>query len=147
VDQPQSRSGRNWYIYLFLPELELRPLDRPARSQSLFVLPFPPRTSLSLKSRVRFRHESGQLSQHSDRLWDGRPGFNTWQGQVIVLFFTLQTGSEVQPAYSSMDTGVFPQGYSGRCVKLITHAHVMQRPRMVELYLRSPTRVDGVVLN
>ena len=36
----------------------------------------------------------------------------------------------VHPAYYSVDTGVLPQGYSGRSVKLTTHIHQVRKSRM-----------------
>jgi hypothetical protein len=39
---------------------------------------------------------------------------------------------------------LFPLGYSGRSVKITTHLHIVPRPRLVNLYLRSPIRIqDG----
>jgi hypothetical protein len=38
---PQSRSGRGGEKLLIVPGLELRPLCRPARSQSLYRLRYP----------------------------------------------------------------------------------------------------------
>jgi hypothetical protein len=35
----------------------------------------------------------------------------------------------------------------GRGVKLTTHLHLVLKSRMVELYLHSPTRLHGAVLN
>jgi hypothetical protein len=43
--------------------------------------------------------------------------------------------------------GLFPRGKSGRRLKLITHRHLVQRSRMVELYIHSPIRFHCVVLN
>jgi hypothetical protein len=42
---------------------------------------------------------------------------------------------------------LFPCGYSGRSAKLTTHHHLMQRSRMVELYLHSPICLHGILLN
>jgi hypothetical protein len=39
------------------------------------------------------------------------------------------------------------RGQSGRRVKLIIHLHLVPRSRMVELYLHSPTCLNGVALN
>jgi hypothetical protein len=42
--------------------------------------------------------------------------------------------------------GLIPQQYSGRGVK-ITHVHRLPKLRRVELYLHSPVRLRGVVLD
>jgi hypothetical protein len=42
---------------------------------------------------------------------------------------------------------LFPWGYSAWGVKLTTHLHLVPRSRMVELYLHSPIRLHGVVIN
>jgi len=41
----------------------------------------------------------------------------------------------------------FPEGLSGRGVKLTTHLHVMPRLRMSGAINYSHTRIQGVVLN
>jgi hypothetical protein len=43
--------------------------------------------------------------------------------------------------------GLFLRGQSSRGLNLTTHLHLVPRSRMVELYLRSPIRLHGVVLN
>jgi hypothetical protein len=43
--------------------------------------------------------------------------------------------------------GLFPQGKSGRDVKLTTHLHLVLRLRMVELYLHILICLYGIVLN
>jgi hypothetical protein len=43
--------------------------------------------------------------------------------------------------------GLFLQRYNGRGVKLTTGLHPVIRLRMVEIYLHSPMRIHGVVLN
>jgi hypothetical protein len=43
--------------------------------------------------------------------------------------------------------GLFSRGLSGRCVKLTTHLHLVPRSWMVELYLCSPIRLHGIMLN
>jgi hypothetical protein len=49
------------------------------------------------------------------------------------------------------DSPIFPyNGYWGlfpRGVKLTTHLHLVLRLKMMELYLHSPVRLQGVVLN
>jgi hypothetical protein len=42
---------------------------------------------------------------------------------------------------------LFPRRKSGRGVKLTTRLHLVSRSRMTELYLHSPTRLHGMVLN
>jgi hypothetical protein len=62
------------------------------------------------------------------------------------LLRSIQTGSRAHPASCQMGTGV-PRGEAARRVKLITHLHLMPRLRTVELYIHSPIRLHGVLLN
>jgi hypothetical protein len=55
---------------------------------------------------------------------------------------SVQTGSEVHQNSSTTGTGLFP-----RIVKLTTNLRLVQRSRMVAMYLHSPIRLYGVVLN
>jgi hypothetical protein len=43
--------------------------------------------------------------------------------------------------------GCFPGGYTTRNMKLTIHLHLLPWSRMVELYLHSPIRLHGVMLN
>jgi hypothetical protein len=43
-------------------------------------------------------------------------------------------------------SGALSPEQSGRGVKLTTHLHLLLRSKMTELYLFSPTRLDGMVL-
>jgi hypothetical protein len=43
--------------------------------------------------------------------------------------------------------GVFLRRSSGRVVKLTTHLHLVPRSRMMELYINSPIRLHGIMLN
>jgi hypothetical protein len=64
------------------------------------------------------------------------------------LLHRVQTCSGAHPAYYPMGTGVsFPRGCSGRGVKLTIALHLVLRSSMMELYLHSPIRLHGVVLN
>jgi hypothetical protein len=61
-------------------------------------------------------------------------------------YFSLQTGSEVHPVSYPIDTGgsfsvVKEPGREA------DHHHLVPRLRTVELYLHSPVRLHGVVLN
>jgi hypothetical protein len=59
------------------------------------------------------------------------------------LLYRVQTGARDHPApYSMCTVGFFP------CqVKLTTHFYLMLKSRMMELYLRFPIRLHGVVIN
>jgi hypothetical protein len=67
--------------------------------------------------------------------------------KYFCLLHSVQTGSEVLPACCPVDTRVFSRRQSVQGVKLTTHIHVLPRSRIVELYLRSPTRLYVVLLN
>jgi hypothetical protein len=68
--------------------------------------------------------------------------------QDYSLLHVVQTGSGAHPASYPVGTwGFFPGGKSGKDVKLTTHLHLLPKSRMVELYLHSPIRLHGIVLN
>jgi hypothetical protein len=56
------------------------------------------------------------------------------------LLHSIQTGSEAHPAS-------YPMGIGDWGVKLTIHLHLVLRLRMVEVYLHSPPRLHGIVLN
>jgi hypothetical protein len=60
---------------------------------------------------------------------------------------SVKISSGAHPALSAMGTGAPSLGESGRGVRLTTHFHIVPRSSMVELYLRSPIRLHGAVLN
>jgi hypothetical protein len=53
--------------------------------------------------------------------------------QDFSLLHNVQTGSEAHQAS-------YPMG-------MITHLYLVPKPKMVELYLHSPVRLHGIVLN
>jgi hypothetical protein len=66
------------------------------------------------------------------------------------FFFTPQRPDRLWGPPSLLSNGycgLFHWGQSGRGVKLTTNSHLVQRSRMVELYLHFPTRLHGVVIN
>jgi hypothetical protein len=64
------------------------------------------------------------------------------------LLHRIQMGSEAHPAYYPKGTGgSLPRGKVVRGIKLTTQLHPVLRSRIVELYLNSPIRLHGVVLN
>jgi hypothetical protein len=67
----------------------------------------------------------------------GWPGFDCRQAKEIFLYST-----ESRPVLGR--TQPLSNGY---WVKLVTQFHLVPRPRMVALYLHSPIRLHGVVLN
>jgi hypothetical protein len=76
------------------------------------------------------------------RLQDGQPGINFGRSKHFALRYSLQIGSGAHRTCYSMDTGgPFPREYNCWVVKLTTHLHLMQRSRMVELYIHSPIRL------
>jgi hypothetical protein len=69
-------------------------------------------------------------------------------GQYFSPLHSVLTDSGFHPASYTMGTGVFVSGGKAvRSVKLTTDLHQVARSGMVELYLYSPTRLHGVVLN
>jgi hypothetical protein len=60
----------------------------------------------------------------------------------------IQTGSEVRSASYSKDTGDYFSGNKAAgAVNLATHLYLVPRSITVELYLHSPIRFHGVLLN
>jgi hypothetical protein len=78
------------------------------------------------------------LSQYSDGLRAGRPGFDSRQDQEIFLFSTAirlalgPTQSPIQWVPGAISLGINRPG-----VKLTTHLHLVPRSKIVELYLQS----------
>jgi hypothetical protein len=64
----------------------------------------------------------------------------------LILLHSVQTGSGAHPASYLTDTGAsVPE--SDRGEMLTIHLHLVQRLRMMELYLHSPIFLPGVVIN
>jgi hypothetical protein len=64
------------------------------------------------------------------------------------LLHSVQTGSSTHPASYPVGKGTLSLGVKwGTGVKLTTHLHLVLRVRTLELYLHSPIRLHGVVLN
>jgi hypothetical protein len=81
-------------------------------------------------------------NRYSDGLQAGRSGFDSRQGEYVSLLHSVQNGSRVHPSSYPMGIeGSFPGGKGGRGMKVTTHLH------LVELYLRSPVWLHGIVLN
>jgi hypothetical protein len=55
-----------------------------------------------------------------------------------VQISTVRPRLWVNPASCPVGTGLFPEGWSGRGVKLTTHHHLAPKLGMLELYLYSP---------
>jgi hypothetical protein len=68
-------------------------------------------------------------------------GFHSGQGQEIPLFSI--TASLLYNGHR----GLFPKRKSGQGLKLSNHFHLVPRPKLVEIYLYSPIRLHGAVLN
>jgi hypothetical protein len=83
--------------------------------------------------------------------WDSWVGVATdWTSEVrfpagernVSLLHSIQSGSGAHTSSCPLGTRIFPQGESGRSVKLTIHLHLKSRPkRMVELYLHSSTLI------
>jgi hypothetical protein len=103
----------------------------------------------SVKSKEKFPNVNLRwLSRYSVGLRAERLGFNSRQRQEIFLFYT--TSRLVLGPTRLISNGyreLFPQGESGRDMKLTTQVHLVPRSRIVELYLHSLIRLHGVVLN
>jgi hypothetical protein len=70
-----------------------------------------------------------------------------WTRDFSVLH-SVQSGSGAHPAFYPVGSGCsIPSGKIVRGVKLTTLLRLVPRSRMVELYLHSPIRLHGVVLN
>jgi hypothetical protein len=61
--------------------------------------------------------------------------------RVSLSLYSVHTGSGTHPAFYITGTG------EGRGVKPTTHLRLVQRLRMVALYLHSSIRLCGVMLN
>jgi hypothetical protein len=70
-------------------------------------------------------------------------GFNSWQRQEISLFSLASNhGSGLTRPSIQWLLGIYPRQYNGRHMKLTTHIRLVE-----ELYLHSPLRLHGVVVN
>jgi hypothetical protein len=64
------------------------------------------------------------------------------------VLYTVQTSFEAHPDSYTMDKGgSFPEGKAARGLKLTVHFHLMQRSKMMELYVHSPIRFYGILLD
>jgi hypothetical protein len=68
-------------------------------------------------------------------------GFDSWQGARNFLLSTTPI-----LVLGATQRGLFPRDKS-TSVELTIHLNLVPRLRIVELYLRSPIRLHGVVLN
>jgi hypothetical protein len=87
------------------------------------------------------------LSRYSDGLQAGRLMLEI---EVRDLFTTPQRADRMWDPPSLLSNGywgLFTQGSSGQGNQLTTHLHLVSSSRMMELYLCSPIRLHGVVLN
>jgi hypothetical protein len=74
--------------------------------------------------------------------------FYSRQGQEIFLYFTLSRQAAGPFSLPSNEyRRLFLREQRGQDVKLIIHIHPVLRAVIVELFLHSPTRFHGVVLN
>jgi hypothetical protein len=80
---------------------------------------------------------------YSDWLRAGWPGFDSRQRQESFLY---STASKLTLGPTQLHIQWVP-GFLSPGVKLTTHLHLLPRSRIVELYLHSAIRFDGVVLN
>jgi hypothetical protein len=107
----------------------------------------PPYLGFYFRRYEQILKDISQSVSYSDRLRAGRPGFDSCQGQDIFLYLTASRSAvgSTQPPIKS--AGSFPRGWSGRDVKLTAHLHPVSKSRIEELHLRSPIRLQGVMLN
>jgi hypothetical protein len=91
----------------------------------------------------------GQLSQYSDGLQAGQPGFNSLKGQEISPYSTASKPAlgPNQSPIQWVPGGSFPgrRGLSDRGVNVTTYPNLVPRPRMMQL--QSPIRPHDLVLN
>jgi hypothetical protein len=97
---------------------------------------------LSSKSGQKKFPDDTSDYQSLDRggLWTGRPGFDSRQ---IFLFFTVSR----PPLGPTQPSVQWVLGTLKRPRRKSDHLHLVPRPRMVELYLRSPIHLQDVVFN
>jgi hypothetical protein len=94
--------------------------------------------------RDRKRLELGWLSQYSDWLRAGRPGFVSCQEKKteFSILHSVQTGYGVHTASNSLCTAPsFPEGKAAGALNLVP------RSRKLELYLHSPIHFHCLMLN
>jgi hypothetical protein len=85
--------------------------------------------------------------RYSDGLQAGRPGLDSPQGQEMFLY-SIVSRQALGPI--QLPIHWLPETISSevkRQERVTTHLHLVPRLEMVELYLHSPTRLHGVVLN
>jgi hypothetical protein len=75
-------------------------------------------------------------------------GSNPGKGKIFLSSAASRPSLGPTSASYPMGTGAdFPRGKAEMGMKLTIHIHLVPRSRMVELYLHSPIRLDGIVLN
>jgi hypothetical protein len=97
------------------------------------VSPGSPNWNSCLLSVSAGKRSWGSSVNIESRLWTGRPGFDSPQGQWCDYFlFTTASRPAVGRTQPSIqwDRTVFPSGWRGRSVKLSTHLDLMPRLRM-----------------
>jgi hypothetical protein len=117
--------------------------------------------TLQLRTVWKINQELGQLSQYSDGLQAGQPGFEFWQGQDFLLSTMSRlalgpTQPPIQCIPGVISLGEKPPGHdtdhSPPSSKKIKNGGVIPPlpyviMAMVELYLHSPICHHGMVLN
>jgi hypothetical protein len=83
----------------------------------------------------------------SDALGAGHTGCDSRHLQKIILFSTASR--QVPGAHPTSRTmekrGLFIRSYSGLCVNLTTHLHLVSKSRMMKFYLHFPIRLPDVM--
>jgi hypothetical protein len=89
--------------------------------------------------KLRCRNNSGFMATG----WTVRVRHPAWGKRLISRSALWPTQLSIQYVPGAL----FLCGWSDQGVKLLIHLHLVPRSRMVELYLHSPIRLHGVVLN
>jgi hypothetical protein len=93
------------------------------------------------------RSEPGELSRYSDGLQAGRLGFDSRQGQDFSVSIASRPALGPTQSLIQWVSGALSPGVKRRGVNLTNQLHLVPMSRIVELYLHSPTRLRGIVLN
>jgi hypothetical protein len=75
--------------------------------------------------------------------------YSTLHQRRQIFLFSIKSRSTLGPIRLPTQSVLwfFPRGWSGMCVKLTTHLHLLPRLRKVELYMDSSIRLHLMVLN
>jgi hypothetical protein len=99
-----------------------------------------------LVTALKLWRESGYLSRYRDGLQAARSGFDCRQGHEFLLLSVMTRGGGTQPLIPCAPAVISPW-VKEQERQADTHLRLMQRLRMIELYLHSLTGLHGVMPN